>query len=166
MSGWESRVAGGNGNEWSECAFYYAPGTGAISMQQWVMSNETPPMGPQAIQAPWRLAYLETVDEKGEGRLQVVKLGTGTLTAESLAYLYADGASFQFISGRPVLYGAGYGYLGRYVGASAKGQPMDFRLFTTIRKGRGYVLICAGPIDKIDNYLLDIEQILRGFKFG
>ena len=77
VSGWESRVAGGNGNEWSECAFYYAPGTGAISMQQWVMSNETPPMGPQAIQAPWRLAYLETVDEKGNSSSSL-KAGSGS----------------------------------------------------------------------------------------
>lgn len=115
---------------------------------------------------PQSLISFQTLDEKAEGQLQVVRLSSAVITAEYLASIYADGAGLQFVSGREVLYAAGYGYMGRYYGGSSRGQPMEFRVFVTLRKGKGYVLSCAAPYETADSYLLDIEQILRAFKFG
>ncbi len=115
---------------------------------------------------PQALISFQTVDLKAEGQLHVVRLSSSVVTAQYLAGVYADGASLQFLSGRDVLYAAGYGYLGRYFGGSARGEPTEFRIFVTLRKGKGYILVCEAPYEKADNYLLDIEQILRGFKFG
>jgi predicted Zn-dependent protease len=115
---------------------------------------------------PQALVSFQTTDEKAEGQLHVVKLSSSPVTAEYLAGVYADGAGLQFLNGREVLYAAGYGYLGRYYGGSSRGQPMEFRIFVTLRKGKGYILVCEAPYEKADSYLLDIEQILRGFKFG
>jgi hypothetical protein len=115
---------------------------------------------------PQALVSFQTTDEKAEGQLHVVKLSSNPVTAEYLAGVYADGAGLQFLNGREVLYAAGYGYLGRYYGGSSRGQPMEFRIFVTLRKGKGYILVCEAPYEKADSYLLDIEQILRGFKFG
>jgi hypothetical protein len=39
-------------------------------------------------------------------------------------------------------------------------------LFATIRRGRGYVILCGAPPDKADSYSLDLEQIIRALKFG
>jgi hypothetical protein len=115
---------------------------------------------------PQSLVSFHTSDDKAEGRLQVVRLSTTVLTAETLALFYAQEAGFEFLSGRQVLYSAGYGYLGRYQGVSPKGQAMDYRLLTVIRKKKGYVLLIGAPYNQIDSYILDIEQIMRGFKFG
>ncbi|MCB4756214.1 MAG: M48 family metallopeptidase [Elusimicrobia bacterium] len=115
---------------------------------------------------PQSLVSFHTKDNKGEGRLQVVRLSTSITTAEELAYKYAQNEGFQFSNGRDVLYNAGYGYLGRYKGLSSRGEPVEVRLYATLRKGRGYVLICEAPLEKMETYLLDIEQIMRRFRFG
>ncbi len=115
---------------------------------------------------PQALVSFRTLDNEGEGRLQTVDLSSMTVTAENVAYKFAKNAGFQFQGGRDVLYQAGYGYLGRYYGVSPSGKLLDIRMFATIRKGRGYVLLCGAPPEKADSYALDLEKILRALKFG
>lgn len=115
---------------------------------------------------PQALISFHTEDNEGEGRLQVVSLSSMTITPETLATEYAKQSGFQFQSGRQVLYQAGYGYLGRYYGASPRGKILDIRLLTVIRKGQGYIIFCGAPPEKSDSYALDLEQILRALKFG
>ncbi|MCG3203449.1 MAG: Beta-barrel assembly-enhancing protease [Elusimicrobia bacterium] len=112
------------------------------------------------------LVSFRTLDGDGDGRLQVVDLSSMTITAENVAYKFSKISDFQFINGRDVLYQAGYGYLGRYYGISSSGKLLDIRLFATIRRGKGYVLLCGVPPEKADSYALDIEQILRALWFG
>jgi predicted Zn-dependent protease len=114
---------------------------------------------------PQSLVSFRTLDNKGEGRIQSIKLSSTTMTAENLAFEYSKAAGFQFVSGRDVLYRAGYGYLGRYLGVSAAGKPLDIKMFTTLHYNHGYVLLCGAPMDHLESYLLDIEQIMREFKF-
>ncbi|MCB4757474.1 MAG: M48 family metalloprotease [Elusimicrobia bacterium] len=115
---------------------------------------------------PQALVSFRTKDAKAEGRLQVVKLSTFTPDATSLAREYAQYQGFKFVNGREVLYQAGYGYLGRYLGASPTGNALDIRLFSTIRNGRGYVLFAGAPMEDQEIYVLDLEQIIRNFKFS
>lgn len=112
------------------------------------------------------LVSFQTKDQKAEGRLQVIVISSNVTTAEELTHQYAKAAGFQEEGGRSVLYNAGYGYLSRYKGISPRGEIMDFRLFVTIRKKKGYLLLCAAPFNRMDSYILDIEQIMRGFRFG
>lgn len=127
-----------------------------------------------AVPSNWALGYFhpqaliafQTNDKKAEGRLQVVALGSSTIHADELAFRFAKDAGYQPLAGKDVLYNAGYGYLGFYVGSSATGHPMDIRLYATIRRNKGYILVCAAPINKLDSYILDIEQIMRGFRFS
>lgn len=112
------------------------------------------------------LVSFRTIDGNGEGRIQTIDLSSMTLTAEDIAYKFSKNSDFQFTSGRDVLYQAGYGYLGRYYGISSSGKLLDIRLFATIRRGRGYVLLCGAPPEKSDSYALDIEQIIRALRFG
>ena len=114
---------------------------------------------------PQSLVSFHTNDNKGEGRLQVVRLSSMTMTDENLANLYAKMAGYQFISGRNVLFSAGYGYMGQYKGASARGEQVDIRIFSTIRHGRGFILLCSAVSEKADNYVLDMAQIIQGLKF-
>jgi len=112
------------------------------------------------------LVSFRTADGDGEGQLLAVELSSNTFTDEDLAAHFAKDAGYQFDSGREVLYQAGYGFLGRFLGQSAGGKVLDLRLFATIRRGRGYILLCGAPPEKSDNYVLDIEKILRALKFG
>jgi predicted Zn-dependent protease len=114
---------------------------------------------------PQSLVAFQTGNFKGEGRLQVVNVASATITAAQLAHMYAKRASFQFMNGREVLYQAGYGYLGNYVGVSARGEPKNVRLYSTIRRGKGFMLICMAPYENAESYFLDIENILRTFQF-
>ncbi len=111
------------------------------------------------------LVSFQTYDKKAEGRLQSVELSSMTFTPESLAIQYAKYMGYQFISGRNVLYAAGYGYLGRYMGVSPTGKQLDIRLFATIRHGIGYVLQAGAPPESQESYLLDLESITRGLRF-
>lgn len=115
---------------------------------------------------PQALVSFHTVDNDGEGRLQMVLLSSVTETAADAAKKFTKDAGFQLISGRDVLYQAGYGYLGRYLGVSPGGKVLDIRLFATIRRGRGYILMAGAPVEKSDQYALDLEAILRALKFG
>lgn len=115
---------------------------------------------------PQSLISFQTLDKKGEGRLQVIELASTTATAEDLAFQFAKFVGYHFFSGREVLYAAGYGFLGRYQGVTATGNPMEIRLFATIRRKKGYILFCGAPLEEADRYRLDLEQIIRSFKFG
>lgn len=115
---------------------------------------------------PQALISFHTLNNDGEGRIQTVELSSITITAENLAYHFAKDAGYQLEGGRDVLYQAGYGYLGHYLGISAGGKLLDIRLFATIRRGRGYILMCGAPPEKADSYALDLESILRALKFG
>lgn len=115
---------------------------------------------------PQALVSFRTINNEGEGRIQTVDLSSMTVTAENVAYKFAKNAGFQPQGGRNVLYPAGYGYLGRYYGVSPSGQMLDIRLFATLRRGRGYVLVAGAPPDKADSYALDLEKILRALRFG
>lgn len=115
---------------------------------------------------PQALVSFRTVDSDGDGRLQMVDLSSSTVTPENVAFKYAKSAGYQLIGGRDVLYPAGYGYLGRYYGMSPSGKLLDIRLFATIRRNRGYILLCGAPPDKSDSYSLDLEQIIRALRFG
>jgi len=115
---------------------------------------------------PQALVSFKTLDSDGDGRLQTVELSSMTTTAENIASKFAKLSGFQFINGRDVLYPAGYGYLGRYYGVSSGGKLLDIRLFATVRRGRGYVLLCGAPPEKSDSYSLDLEQIIRALRFG
>lgn len=114
---------------------------------------------------PQSLVSFHTQNNEAEGRLQVIQLSSTTDTAEKLADQYAKFSGFQFLDGREVLYQAGYGYLGHYGGVSPGGNLLEIRLFSTIRRGRGYVIFCGAPPERSDTYALDLEQILRSFKF-
>lgn len=122
----------------------------------------------------WSMAFLhpnalvsfQVTNGDGEGRLQTVAVSSITNTAETLAHRFAKESGFQeLIPGRNVLYQAGYGYLGRYGGVSPSGKLMDIRLFATVRRGRGYIILAGVNPDKADSYALDLEQILRSFRF-
>lgn len=115
---------------------------------------------------PQALVSFHTKDNEAEGRLQTVQLSSVTDTAERLALAYAKETGFQQQTGRSVLYQAGYGYLGRFLGLSPSGKLMDIRLFATIRHERGYIFFCGAPPEKADSYALDLEKILRSLKFG
>jgi len=115
---------------------------------------------------PQSLVAFHTRDEKAEGRLQVIGLSTTTITPEDLANKFAKFEGMQPATGRKVLYAAGYGYLGRFQGISAKGERMDMRLFATIRRGKGFILLCSVPAEEMENYILDLEQIMRKFKLS
>lgn len=122
----------------------------------------------------WHLGFLHpqslvsffTTDQKGQGRLQVVDTSTKTETAEQLAYQFAKFNGFQFVNGRQVLYKAGYGYLGRFRGVSPRGHLMEYRIFVTIRRKKGFLLLCGAPPEKIESYILDMEKIMRGLEFS
>ncbi|MFN0117075.1 MAG: M48 family metalloprotease [Elusimicrobiota bacterium] len=112
------------------------------------------------------LISFQTKNKEGEGRLQEVDLSSMTVKADLLAEQYAKVNGFQLHSGRQVLYPSGYGYLGRYMGVSASGNLLEMRLFSTIRKHKGYILLCGVPPEKADRYSLDFEKILRSFQFN
>jgi len=115
---------------------------------------------------PQSLVSFHTVNNEGEGRLQVVKLASSTLNAEDLATQFGAMAGFQGYGGHNVLYPAGYGFLAHFAGISAGGELLDIRLLALIRRGRGYIIFCGAPPEKADAYSLDLEQILRGLKFS
>lgn len=115
---------------------------------------------------PQSLIAFQTGNKEGEGRLQVISLASSTVNAEQLAEEFSRYVGFQLQDGRNVLYQAGYGYLGRYFGVSPSGQTLDIRLFATIRRGKGYIILCGAPPGKADSYALDLEQILRSLKFN
>jgi predicted Zn-dependent protease len=115
---------------------------------------------------PQALVAFQTFDRNAEGRLQVVRLSSATENAEHLAERFAKDQGFQLITGHEVLYPAGYGYLGRYFGASPGGAGHEIRLYTTIRRHRGYVFFCGAPMEKPEIYILDIERIMRSLKFS
>jgi predicted Zn-dependent protease len=115
---------------------------------------------------PQSLVSFHTLNNEGDGRLQVVALGSSTVNAEQLADQFGQMAGFQAYGGHDVLYPAGYGYLGHFAGVSAGGELLDIRLLALIRYGRGYVIFCGAPPEKSDAYALDLEQILRSLKFG
>jgi len=114
---------------------------------------------------PQALVSLETKDGKGEGQLMEVELSSSTTNGEELAYRFAKDSGFQFVTGRNVLYAAGYGYIGQFQGPSPKGELMDIRLFATTRRGRGYILLCEVPYDQLPKYILDLERIMRAMQF-
>lgn len=121
----------------------------------------------------WRFAFVHpqalvsfaTKDKDGEGRLQVVELASTTKTAVDLAVQFARDEQYRLMQGREVLYPAGYGFLGRFMGVMPSGKLLEIRLFCTIRRGVGYVMLCGAPPEKADSYSLDLERILRAFKF-
>ncbi len=115
---------------------------------------------------PQALISFHTVDNEGDGRLQTVELSSMTITAENVAYKFAKISDYQFIGGRNILTQAGYGYLGHYYGVSGGGKMLDIKLFATIRRNRGYVLLCGAPPEKSDSYALDLESILRSLSFN
>ena len=115
---------------------------------------------------PQSLISFHTEDQEGQGRLQVTAISSMTKTAESLAYQFAKKNGLKFLQGREVLYRAGYGYLGRFLGISPRGRPMEYRLFVTIRRERGYILLCGAPPEKLESYILDMERIMRGLQFS
>jgi len=115
---------------------------------------------------PQSLISFHTKDQKGHGRLQQVRLSSQTLTAENLATQFSKNAGYKFISGRDVLYKAGYGFLGRYLGVSPRGKLTEYRMFATIRRGKGYILLLGAPPEKVESYFLDMERIMRGLEFG
>jgi len=115
---------------------------------------------------PQSLISFQTQDQVGQGRLQMVELSSQTKTAEQLAHRYIKDQGFQFLNGRNVLVKAGYGYLGRYLGLSSRGQMLEYRFFSTIRRKKGYLLIVGAPPERIESYILDLEQILRGLEFS
>jgi len=114
---------------------------------------------------PQALVTFHTANSDGEGRLQAVILSSMTNTPETLAYRFAKDSGFQELTGRNVLYQAGYGYLGRYGGVSPGGQLMDIRLFATVRYGLGYIIMAGVEPAKADRYALDLEQIVRSLRF-
>lgn len=125
------------------------------------------------VPSNWELGFFQhqslisfrTNDNKAEGRLQVVRMGTTTPKAPDLASSYAKSFGYEFVTGREVLYQAGYGYLGQYRGISARGEPMDIRIFMTVRRNRGYALVIMAPYTNLPQYFLDLEHIMREFKF-
>ncbi|OVE77409.1 hypothetical protein BVX98_02575 [bacterium F11] len=114
---------------------------------------------------PQSLVSFQTQDHKGQGRLQVIVPSSGTHSAEGVALNFAKQRGFHPLNGRDVLYRAGYGYLGRFIGYSPRGRPLDYRMFVTLRRGKGYILLCGAPPEKAESYILDLEQILRGLEF-
>ena len=126
-----------------------------------------------SVPSNWSLGFLhpnalvsfQTDDGVGEGRIQTVSLSSSTATADALAHQYAKDAGFQALHGRELLTQAGYGYLGRYAGLSPSGRLLDIRLLATVRRGKGYVIFCGAPPEKSDSYALDLEQIIRSFRF-
>jgi Zn-dependent protease with chaperone function len=88
------------------------------------------------------------------------------VTPESLAIQYGKVMDYKYVGGRSVLYTAGYGFLGRFLGISASGKELDIRLFATIRHGRGYILLVGAPPEEQETYLLDLEAITRALKFN
>lgn len=114
---------------------------------------------------PQALVTFQVINGDGEGRVQTTILSSATATAENLAYRFAKDSGFQDLGGRNALYQAGYGYLGHYGGVSPGGKILDIRLFATIRRGRGYIVMAGVNPEKADSYALDLEQILRSFHF-
>jgi predicted Zn-dependent protease len=111
------------------------------------------------------LVSFQTSDHRAQGHLEAVTLSSPTQNAQALATLYAKNAGFHLLNGRDMLNNAGYGYLGRFIGPAATGQGLDIRLFATIRHNKGYVLWCGAPMDQPEKYILDMENILRSFRF-
>jgi predicted Zn-dependent protease len=114
---------------------------------------------------PQALVSFQVTNGDGEGRLQVVAVSSITSTPETLAHRFTKDAGFQELNGREVLYQAGYGFLGRYAGVSPAGKLLDIRLFATVRKGRGYIIMAGVEPEKADSYALDLEQIVRSLRF-
>jgi predicted Zn-dependent protease len=118
-----------------------------------------------AFYHPQALVSFQTDNGDGEGRIQTVIVSSTTNTGETLAYRFAKESGFQALGGRQVLYPAGYGYLARYGGLSPSGKVLDIRLFATVRRGRGYVIMAGVIPEKADSYALDLEQIVRSLRF-
>jgi len=114
---------------------------------------------------PQALVSFQTKNHEGEGRVHAVALSSTTKTAENLAHRFAKDSGFETVSGREVLYGAGYGWLGRYMGISPGGRLLDIRMFTMVRRGRGYIILAGIDPEKADSYALDLERIVRSLAF-
>lgn len=115
---------------------------------------------------PQSLITFATKDGDGGGRLQTVTLSTTTKAADEMVLRFAKESGFKQLTGRDVLYQAGYGYLGRFLGISPRGQLMEYRIFGTIRRGHGYLILAGAPPEKANSYALDLERIMRSLNFG
>lgn len=85
------------------------------------------------------------------------------LTPEQFAFKFAEDRKWQFWRGRSVLYPAGYGYLGQFVGPSVLGGTYIFRGLFLVRDGVGWAVLFAAPPDRAFEALVPSEQVFRSF---
>jgi predicted Zn-dependent protease len=86
------------------------------------------------------------------------------LSLEDFARRTAQERRWQFLSGREMLYPAGYAYVGRFIGSGTLGGGYLLRAMFILRGSVGYVLVCAVPPDREPEFLLPFEGIMRSFK--
>ncbi|MBI4395700.1 MAG: M48 family metalloprotease [Elusimicrobia bacterium] len=110
------------------------------------------------------LAAFRESDGESWGELRRRRMDTPGMTAEEFAEKIARERQWTMLKGREMLYPAGYGYLGQFYGAGIMGGIYHYRAFFLIRDDVGYVLTCAAPPEKIADYLIPFEQILRSFQ--
>jgi predicted Zn-dependent protease len=112
-----------------------------------------------------RTALAAFREERGGGWGELRRQAVGRNTeARQLADLTVAEKRWHPIQGREVLYPSGYGYLGQYYGSGVLGGLYQMRVLFTVRDRTGYILICAAPPERIANYLISFEQILRSFR--
>ena len=85
------------------------------------------------------------------------------LTPEQFAFRFAGDRKWQFWRGRSVLYPAGYGYLGQFIGPSVLGGTYIFRGLFLVRDGVGWAVLFAATPDRAFEALVPSEQVFRSF---
>lgn len=68
------------------------------------------------------------------------------------------------LQGREVLYPAGYAYLATFAGEGPLGGGYHLRVLFIVRAEEGYALVCGSPPDRVTDFLLPFEGIMRSFQ--
>ncbi len=71
---------------------------------------------------------------------------------------------WHFLNGHDILYPAGYAFLGYFYGPGILGGTYHYRALFVVREKTGYMLLCAAPHEKMTEYLVPFEQIMRSFQ--
>ena len=109
------------------------------------------------------LAGFQSPAGGAEGELRRRRLA-GPMKAEEFARAYALERRWKPMRGREVVYPAGYGWLGFFEGEGTMGEGYEWRVLFITRGRIGWALACAAPGEKVTDFLLPFEGILRSLQ--
>jgi|GEM_PF-138911 Zn-dependent protease with chaperone function len=109
------------------------------------------------------LAGFQSPAGGAEGELRRRHLGE-PMKAEEFARAYSLERRWKLLRGREVVYPAGYGWLGFFEGEGTMGDGYEWRVLFITRGRTGWALACAAPGEKVTDFLLPFEGILRSFQ--